>query len=165
MLYSNLEINKVVCLLCGTKIDIDALVIRDVSELDVPEDVKAKGAFFQTLVCPQCNKSVYLGFIAECVKEDNICIEQPKKKRGRKKSTENIVEDVVENAVTRTSSVVRSEDGTIDLDSEPIVANRLPRHMIECSACGKKFDVGTQPIMGGIGTKCKECLNKLVGGK
>lgn len=166
MLYNNLAINKVVCLLCGGKTAVKELVVQDVGNVEsIPDGIKDKGAFFQTLICPKCSKSVYFGFIID----DEAVI--PSTKKDDKTSVDANIDviHVDEEAADiplptkqqPTTGVKRSEDGTIDLDAPRVVPNRLKQRKVKCSGCGQKFSVGTQD-MSGFGSKCKSCLDKLV---
>jgi len=170
MLYKDAYISKVVCLKCGKKVDLDKLAILDVSEMeDVPEDIKARGAFFQTFACPECKTSMFLGFVAE---EEESAEEEAKpvvkkRRRRRNKKTANadkqpVVEDkgIEETGIAKNPRVKRAEDGTIDIEAS---VNRLPQQKAKCSQCGKEFDVGTQDMMA-FGSKCKSCMSSLIGG-
>lgn len=164
MLYDEVYVGKVVCLKCGAKIDVDKLAILDVSDMeDIPKEVKACGAFFQTLACPKCKKSVYLGFVAEVEEKEEQPTQEKKTKKRRKRRLKKAkveVNDVREEDFEAPSSrIVRSEDGTIDLDAPMI--GRKPRQKAECTRCGNMFDVGTEGV-GGFGSKCPECMKLLV---
>ena len=163
MLYDEVYIGKVVCLKCGAKVDVDSLAVIDVGNLeDIPDEVKARGSFFQTLACPACKKSLFLGFVAESDKDEEPKVEKSKPKRRRRKSKKIKAEvEVEKNEETSVKSGIRrSEDGTIDLEGS---VNRLPARKAVCSQCKKEYGVGTQDMMA-FGSKCPDCMRKLVAG-
>jgi uncharacterized Zn finger protein (UPF0148 family) len=170
MLYEDVYVGKVVCLKCGAKIDMDKLAVLDVGEMDdIPDAVKACGAFFQTLACPECKKSLYFGFVAEAEeveKEEKEEKAKPakktrkrRKKRSKKAKQEVEVEDIREEDFEPPPRIARAADGTIDLDA-PVVARKV-RQQATCTRCNNLFDVGTEGI-GGFGSKCPDCMRLLV---
>ena len=179
MLYDSIYIGKVVCLKCGAKTDVDKLAVLDVGAMDdLPEDVKARGSFFQTLACPKCKKSAFLGFVAEEDEEEKETkVEAPEKKARKRRKRKSKKKKAAESDIIDTngeepempeqkqssSGIVRSEDGTINLEAAPNKVNRLPRQKAVCSRCSKQYDVGTQGL-GGFGSKCPDCMKILVGG-
>lgn len=121
MLYEDLDISTVVCLTCGAKVSVDKLAIVDVGETVAPDDVKAKGGFFQTIACPKCRKGVYFGFLIDLddIEADEEIEEEPRpkpKKKVKKKKTKK-AEGVTSDEPKK---LQRTEDGTIIIDEDEL---------------------------------------------
>jgi len=168
MKYDKIEVDTVVCLLCGAKVSIDDLEIIDVKDLDVPNEVKAQGAFFQAIACPKCKKSVFLGFIASIALPS---VESAQRPLVAKNDVEVDVIDlsqadddiVLSNNEPAPKKVKKAKRKQRDdkKSTQKHTPNRLRRQQAQCTQCGKMFDVGVEGV-GGFGTKCKKCLDALV---
>jgi hypothetical protein len=189
MNYHEIEVDTVVCLLCGAKVGVDDLEIVDINDLDVPEEVKAKGAFFQAVACPKCKKSIFLGFIAsvdEAEPEKEVIYDHGNKNAivdvevtdvsddmpadddiqlENEGSKEQAAEDEVpRKKTTKKKTAKKRRKKKVkkgEAPPEKHKPNRLKRQKAQCGQCGEWFDVGVDGV-GGFGTKCKKCLNALV---
>lgn len=172
MRYEEAGIGTVVCLQCGAKVDISELVIEDIQNLDVPEEVKTKGGFFQAIVCPECKKSVYLGFIATKIKPGQKPIVQPTKVA---KATEDEMEMVAPQADQDAIDIDEAETDALMMElfgtteepkikksaktSKKVKPKRRKPAKTTCSSCGEEFETGDVSY-GDFGTKCNNCIKK-----
>jgi predicted Zn-ribbon and HTH transcriptional regulator len=190
MIYENLSINTIVCLSCGVKVSVDKLSVVDIKDTDVPNDIKSRGGFFQTLACPKCKKGVYFGFLIDLDEQENMNTTknvEHKKTKSRKNAID-IVED--------DDGIKRTEDGTIIIDDDevpeevleaeqraeaarradgakevkqskkpvkknkPFKPNRIKQNKAQCTMCGEYFQ--TRDVsLGAFGSRCPKCMRQL----
>lgn len=171
MRYEEAGIGTVVCLQCGAKVDISELVIEDIQNLDVPEDVKTKGGFFQAIVCPECKKSVYLGFIATKLKPGQKPVVKPTVAAEAdvyERRAPNVDEDAIDIDEAETDALMMELFGTTEepkiekpakTSKKKAKPNRHKPATAKCSSCGKEFETG-DVTYGDFGTKCNDCIKK-----
>ena len=169
MKYEEAGIGTVVCLLCGAKCDLSELVIEDIRKLDVPEDIKTKGGFFQAVVCPSCKKSIYLGFIASKIAPETKRVVKTKAVAPAKTKKQEQSDDVIQVDEGESDALMNEMFGGTD---EPKVKsqskkrakpNRRKPLQAKCSQCDKTFECGDIDY-GVLGTKCPACLKRVVRG-
>jgi hypothetical protein len=159
MLFVNLSIDALVCLECGEIVQPNELVVKKVAELDIPDAMKAKGALFSTVACPHCEQGFVFGFLAvpkkerkgELIRGDNsvVCtgevrdaipISDEEAAAVEQEAIEEQKQVQEDRRKKRKTGLVKSEDGTIDLDA-PV--ERVPETLkkIQCFECKKEIEV------------------------
>lgn len=122
MLYEELDVSTVVCLSCGAKVAVDKLIVVDVDKTTVPDEVAARGGFFQIIACPKCKKGVYFGFLIDLdsVDEDEEIEEAPKTKKKIKRKKKVKPKKEADETINSSSGLARKSDGTIIIDDDEL---------------------------------------------
>lgn len=182
MIFGNLYVETFVCLSCGQYFNDEKITSGKVGDLKLPKSIKDNGKFFKMFACPHCN-SVYVGFIpskkqnVDCGTRSYVVTDKgelnnedafvypsekfgPTKLGNEEKAAINKNDDF-SNFKREKKSEGKGKSNKKKTTSEK--PQRQARKIIKCTSC--KSDIEVSPNHAGtFGTKCKKCLDKLIGG-
>jgi len=162
MLFGDMCVNTFICLSCGESIDANNVVYEKVGDIKVPKAIKDNGKLFKMIVCPHC-MSPYLGFVPSKSHDSIPLSSTPSISTVDNNNGEQKKDDFANFAYGKDGKKKSGKTKNKEQNNAK-PALRKTTESVKCIACGKDIEVASGHG-GTFGTKCDECLKKLLGGK